>query len=149
MVIGFEAIGRLRHDPGLLHGCQPHGKRAGDLARDAVLNGEDAFRLGVILIRPQQAAGRRIGEPNGDADPLWTAPDAALREVPHFELATELLGPQHLAFEWKDRLGRKHRKLGKAPESGDDVFRQPVGEIVVGRGTAKGGQRQHRDRNTL
>ena len=65
------------------------------------------------------------------SETFGTAADAAFHDIAHVEITPHLLGFRRLAFVGKHGIARAHDELGKAAERGNDVFGQPVAEIII------------------
>src|SRR5438132_6634972 len=79
-------------------------------------------------------------------DALGAAADEPLDDIPHLEVAADLRGRRVLAFVSENGAEGHHGQIAEAPERGDDVFRQPVGEVVAAALGAECFQRQDRNR---
>ena len=86
-----EIVGGARQGANALGGQQMRLDRGGNAAGDLVLHGEDVAELAVVLFGPVMAAGDRIDELRGDAQPVAGAADAAFEHVAHAKLARDLL----------------------------------------------------------
>ena len=74
-----------------LRGQQVRLDRRRDAAGDLVLHGENVAELAVVSFGPVMAAGRRIDELRGDAQPVAGPAHAAFEHVAHAERARDFL----------------------------------------------------------
>ena len=102
-----------------------------------------------MVLRPEVRPGQRVDELSGDADPISRSADAALEDVPHAQLPAQgtnvdgpvLVGERTVARDDQQRVEPRERR--------DDLFGNPVGEILLPRVTGHVREREHRDRRLV
>ena len=97
------------------------------------------------MTRPDSASAKLDPKPQLGAAPLQTSRE----QVPHAQLATDLVRRQALALEQKDRMAGDHQEIAEPAEIGDDVPGDTVTEMLVAWIPGQVVQGQHGDRGLL
>ena len=103
-------------------------ERGGDSLRDIVLHREQVFDRPVVALGPDVAAGGGFDELGGHANPLADRLDAALKNIFHAEVATDLADVDRLALIDRGGIASDDEKVLGVGEIGNDVFGDPICE---------------------
>ena len=120
---------------------QARGDRPGDL----VLQVEEFFEFEIEPVGPQHGFGGCVDEFDGDAKALVGPPQAAAENVTHAEAPLDFLCGIGAEIEQEGRVPRDHHQIAEPGEAGNDVFGDPLAEMIVTRIAGQIGQRQDRD----
>src|SRR5499427_7410787 len=118
-------------------------ERRGNRPRHLVLQLENIAHLAVVAVAPELNAGGAVNQLHRDAHAPGRAPDAALDDVPGLQPLADFPRLKAKALDLQGRRARDHPQVTEARQVGDDVLRQPVGEILVDLRTEVG-ERHHR-----
>src|SRR5262249_14005187 len=105
--------------------CQCRDDDVGDL----VLDGEDIIELPVVSLSPDPAAGGGVDQLRCDTHAVSGPAYAALDDVCHAELASDLLDVAPSFARDPGRRERHHEEIAEPREPGDDVLGNTVGEV--------------------
>jgi hypothetical protein len=102
-----------------------------DIAGDVLLKVEEVIELAVVALGPNMAPGLAVDQLGRDPDPFGGSADATFED----ETNPELLGnPPHvdrLALVGEGRVAGDDEEARKARQLGDDIFGNPIGEVVL------------------
>src|SRR5262249_38240045 len=102
---------------------------------------------GVIeLVGPQMPARYALYELSGDPHPVTRDPEASFQDVTDAELARDLLHVDRSALVGKRRVAGDDEEAAIARQCGDDVFNNPIDEIVPVSVSAQIEKRQYGNR---
>ena len=118
-------------------------REAGD---DFVLHAEKVGEGSVKAVGPQMRADLRVDQLRVDANPILVALDRALEHIAHTELLADRLGVGILPLEGEGGVARDHEAVADAREVRGEIFRDAVGEVILGGIPRKIGEWQHNDR---
>src|SRR3989442_1083750 len=144
-LIGQQIAGGLLVQPGLLIRRQLGLERGRDVQRHVRLDGEHIRELTVIRLRPEVSVGLCVDELRHDPHPIADPPHAAFEECRGLESRPDLFQALLPLLERHHRRARDHLEGADLRQMGDDVFRDPVGEVLVLRVRAEIEERQDRD----
>src|SRR6185295_5249714 len=103
--------------------------RARDFGRNFILQIKYLFQGAVESVDPEVCAGRRINELSCDADLAGRSAYAALQDIAHAQLASDLLHVYRPALVGEARVASDHEQPAHARQRHDDLFHHAVGEI--------------------
>ena len=144
-LVGLEIGGGPPADLGSLIRGQLGLERPRYPQRHVALDHEDIGELPVIRLGPEVAVGLGVDELGDDTHAISGAPNAPLEHRRDLQPGRDL--PQALLpfLQRHTRGARDHLEGADLRQLGDDVLRDPVGEVRVLRVRAQVGERQHRD----
>lgn len=135
------ARGRVRS----VRGVQGQRQACHDAAGNLVLDGKDVAPAAIPGLRPEMRVGVRFDQLGRDADPLAGLADAALDDMTDAQSLGDRRDVHILALEGETRCPRRDTQARNPRQHAEQLFAQPVREIlVVALGTHVGGG-QHRD----
>src|SRR6185295_6509294 len=119
-----------------------------DRLRDFVLQRENVVELAIVALGPHMTARSAIDQLGGDANATAGLAHAALEQMAHLELPRSLWRIDMLALEREGGVARGDPERRDLAQVSDDVFADPVREILLLRIAAHVGERQHGYRDT-
>ena len=145
IVIGLDVPGGRSPEAVFLRSGELHREDPDDLLRDLVLQGEDVLQIPVITLRPHVVPRGGVDELGGDPHAIAGLANAALQDVAHAQLAAHLRGLDRPALVREDGVARDHEQPGELGEARDEVFGDPVAEVLLPRVAAHVFEGQHGD----
>jgi hypothetical protein len=145
-VIGLEIARRLACLARELQRCKSNRQSAGDLARDLVLDCEQILHVAIILFRPEQGRARSLKKLHGNPGTFAGLSQTPVHQIGDTQLAADLFGTRRLALVGESGAARDHRHVGKSAKRRDDIFGEPIGEIVLRRIAREIGERHDHNR---
>src|SRR5215510_10159541 len=136
IVVRLHAAGPFRGGARLFDAADAYGEPADDTAREAILNSENIFELLIVAFRPKQHVVRCVRQPGADAQPVARPAHAAVNDVTHVEVASQLLRLPRRAFVPVQRRARENAQAAKPAEGCDHIVLKTVAEIIVAPFTA-------------
>src|SRR4029453_2489772 len=134
-VICVEAVGTLPHcsvqtsprDYAVGLGDPTH-----DMLGDLVLDVKDAFgcKLAVKALRPLMGTRRGVSELHSHADRVGSLPHASFEDILDAQVFTDFPHINRFALVLEGRVTRDDEQFTKLGESGDDLLRDAVAEIL-------------------
>ena len=127
-------VGRQRRRvlaSGRLADRQPRRQRLGDGSGDLVLHREHVGQLAIVALRPQVAAVGGVDQLRRDPDPIAGLAHAAFEHVRDAERLRDPPDVDVLALERERGGARDHLQVGHLRQRVDDLFRQPVAEVIL------------------
>ena len=148
-VVGQRIFRGLARDGFFFLRRQRDAQGLGDAPRDFLLDGEHVFELPVVALGPDGVPRRGFHELRGDAHAVAGAADGAFEHVGGAELLAHLLRGHRLVAERQHLRAGKDFELLDLRELRDDVFGDPVAEVLVFLRAALIFEVEHRDRAVL
>src|SRR6184192_717237 len=113
-----------------LAGQQLGAQRGGNLARDVILEDEDAADFAVERLRPKVVTVGHGKQRSGDADPASLPLDASFEDLAHFELLADV--EQILGLSQAERRGAsRYAQALDLRQRADDLAGHAVREISL------------------
>jgi hypothetical protein len=149
VVVGFQALRALA--TGALDLGRADGGLEGpdDALGDPVFEIEDVLAPALVAIGPDADGGRRLDQLGGDADAVAGDAQAALQQIAHAELASDLRRLDRAPAIAQSRAAGDDEEGARPRQRGGDLLGDAVGEIVLIGIAAEIVERQHRDRRPL
>src|SRR5437762_7863229 len=141
----LQTLRRFAFDPFYFGLLQRRGYRAHDSHSHLVLQGENIFQLSLESISPEMRAARCIDQLPDNAHPARRLAHATFKEVPHPQLATDLLHIHRSASVSEARVPRDDKQRSKPRQLGEDFFHDTIGEVFLFRVSAHVLKRQNGD----
>ena len=127
-IVGLRIDASLIRCPGSVRRQELDPKRGGNLARDVILQDEDAADLAVERFRPDVLTIGDADHRSGDADLVSFPLDAAFEDVGNFELLADLAQIFYLA-QAEGRDAPRHAQALDLHEGADDLRGDAVREV--------------------
>ena len=148
-VPGVDVLGRLAANPRRFRHQDLREDRPDHVVGDVVLQFENVGQLAIIAFRPQMGAARGVDQLTGHPNGVGGLAHAAFENVADPELSGHIAHVDRLALVGKGGVARDHEEPWLMRQAGDDVFGEPVGEILLIGVAAHVLERQHRDRGLV
>ena len=143
--IGDRAIGET---PDLLR-REPHAQRLHDLPRHPLLHLEHVVHRPAVLVRPERRVGRDVDELRRDPQAVPCLADAAFQHVAHVKVLADRAHALLRALELHRRRARDHLERADLRQVCDQLFGEPVAEVLVVGIRAQVRERQDDDRSLI
>ena len=148
-IVGFNVGKVLARQSLPLAGCQFDLQCGDHSCGDFILHEKDVGQSAIVAFGPAVTALARIGQPHVDAQPLsrplHTAPD----DVTHAKFRPDLVIGFRAVPVSHDRTARHHAQARELRQIGDQIFRNPIGKVILFGITGEVIERQYGDRMTL
>src|SRR4029079_18477475 len=102
-----------------------------DSPRNLVLHREDVADDALMLLGPDLVAARSVDKTARYAKPFAASAHAALEDVAHTQLLRDHPVVEDLALVGKGRVSGDDRQPEPARQAGNDVFDDPIGEVLL------------------
>jgi hypothetical protein len=119
--------------------------RVDNLVSDFVLQFENVGQMPIVPVGPQVNAVAGVDQLGGYPDPIRCLTHTPLEHVAHAQLFCHFADINRFAFECEAGIAGDNEEPALLGQTGNDVFCEAVGEVILFRVTAHVLERQHGD----
>src|SRR5215469_8900072 len=148
-VIGSHIAGRPVCGEAGLGRLQCRLDNADDAQRNIVLQIEYVFGRTVEVVSPKMRPANRVDQLCGDAHPVSILSHRAFEHIADAKLPADLLYTDRFALVRKARIARDDKQPTDARQRSNDLFDDPIGEVLLLLVAAHILERQHGDRRLV